>query len=110
MGRTIFYSWQNDLDHRSHRYFIEKCLSYSKRLPVEVTNNSPEFADPILFKIMCATFIRHSYFYVKEDGKIYVNEPKVQKLNRAASPLLGARDVKILNGQTLSRKVDDVLG
>ena len=26
MGRTIFYSWQNDLDHRSHRYFIEKCL------------------------------------------------------------------------------------
>lgn len=89
--------------------FIEKCLAYSKRLPVEVTNNSPEFADPILFKIMCATFIRHSYFYVKEDGKIYVNEPKVQKLNRAASPLLGARDVKILNGQTLSRKVDDAL-
>ncbi|MBE6423576.1 glycerol-3-phosphate 1-O-acyltransferase PlsB [Succinivibrio dextrinosolvens] len=89
--------------------FIEKCLSYSKRLPVEVTNNSPEFADPILFKIMCATFIRHSYFYVKEDGKLYVNEPKVQKLNRAATPLLGARDVKILNGQTLSRKVDDVL-
>ena len=83
--------------------FIEKCLSYAKRLPVEVTNNSPEFADPILFKIMCATFIRHSYFYVKEDGKLYVNEPKVQKLNRAATPLLGARDVKILNGQTLSR-------
>lgn len=26
MSRTIFYSWQNDLDSKSHRYFIEKCI------------------------------------------------------------------------------------
>lgn len=26
MARTIFYSWQNDLDSKTHRYFIEKCL------------------------------------------------------------------------------------
>ena len=26
MARTIFYSWQNDLDCKTHRYFIEKCL------------------------------------------------------------------------------------
>ncbi|MGN0612261.1 MAG: hypothetical protein ACI4JB_00030 [Porcipelethomonas sp.] len=26
MARFIFYSWQNDLDCKTHRYFIEKCL------------------------------------------------------------------------------------
>lgn len=26
MARSIFYSWQNDLDGKTHRYFIEKCL------------------------------------------------------------------------------------
>lgn len=26
MDRSIFYSWQNDLDSNTHRYFIEKCL------------------------------------------------------------------------------------
>ena len=86
--------------------FVQKCITYSNRLPVEVTNNSPEFADPILFKIMCDTFIRHKYFYIKEDNKIYVNAEKVQKLNKAASPLLGARDVRILNGKVLARKND----
>ncbi|MGN0903143.1 MAG: glycerol-3-phosphate 1-O-acyltransferase PlsB [Succinivibrio sp.] len=86
--------------------FVQKCLTYSKRLPVEVTNNSPEFADPILFKIMCDTFIRHKYFYVGENGTITVNSEKVEKLNRAASPLLGARDVRILNGRALTRRLD----
>ena len=86
--------------------FVDKCIAYSKRLPIEVTNNSPEFADPILFKIMCDTFIRHKYFFIKEDNKIYVNKEKVQKLNKAASPLLGARDVRILNGRVLARKND----
>ena len=87
--------------------FVNKCITYSKRLPVEVTNNSPEFADPILFKIMCDTFIRHKYFEVKEDKTIYVNKEKVEKLNKAASPLLGARDVRILNGRVLTRKYDE---
>ena len=35
--------------------FTENCLTYAKRLPLDVTNNSPEFADPILFRIMCET-------------------------------------------------------
>lgn len=26
MAKTIFYSWQNDLDSKTHRYFIEKCI------------------------------------------------------------------------------------
>ncbi len=86
--------------------FVQKCLTYSKRLPIEVTNNSPEFADPVLFKIMCDTFIRHKYFSVSENGTITVNTEKVQKLNNAASPLLGARDVRILNGRNLVRRYD----
>lgn len=86
--------------------FVQKCIIYSKRLPTDVTNNSPEFADPILFKIMCDTFIRHSYFYTKEDGKIIVNKEKVEKLAQAATPLLRAKDVRILNGRSLSRKLD----
>lgn len=27
MARIIFYSWQNDLEGKTHRYFIEKCLN-----------------------------------------------------------------------------------
>ncbi len=86
--------------------FVQKCIIYSKRLPTDVTNNSPEFADPILFKIMCDTFIRHSYFYIKDDGKIIVNKEKVEKLAQAAAPLLRAKDVRILNGRSLARKLD----
>ena len=26
MTRIIFYSWQNDLEGKTHRYFIEKCI------------------------------------------------------------------------------------
>ncbi|MBO6258238.1 MAG: glycerol-3-phosphate 1-O-acyltransferase PlsB [Succinivibrio sp.] len=78
--------------------FVKKCLVYARRLPMEVTNNSPEFADPILFRIMCDTLIRHSYIFINEDKTIRINPEKLMKLTRAAEPLLGARDVKILNG------------
>ena len=26
MSRTIFYSWQSDIEPNKHRYFIERCL------------------------------------------------------------------------------------
>ena len=81
---------------------IDNCLKLAKRLPEDVTYNSPEFADPIMFRILCNTFIRHAYFTVREDGTIDPNMPKVQKLVRAAEPLLAARDVKILNGQDIN--------
>ncbi|MCR5536406.1 MAG: glycerol-3-phosphate 1-O-acyltransferase PlsB [Succinivibrio sp.] len=80
--------------------FIQKCITYARRLPTEVTDNSPEFADPILFKIMCDTFIRHKYFSVNEDKTIHIYPEKVAKLANAAEPLLGAREVRILNGNT----------
>ena len=55
---------------------------------------------------MCDTFIRHSYFSIKDDGKIIVNKEKVEKLAQAAAPLLRAKDVRILNGRSLARKLD----
>ncbi|MDY6321809.1 MAG: glycerol-3-phosphate 1-O-acyltransferase PlsB [Succinivibrio sp.] len=81
--------------------FIEKCLQYAKRLPVDVTGNSPEFADPIVFKTMCATFVRHKYFTVCSDKTIKIDNAKVGKLAAACEPLLGARDVRILKGQNV---------
>lgn len=80
--------------------FIDTCIMYARRLPGTVTNNSPEFADPVIFKVMCDTFIRHKYFSLDSDKTIFVHSDKVLKLYDAAAPLLGARDVKILNGQT----------
>ncbi len=81
--------------------FVDNCLNYAKRLPLEVTNNSPEFADPILFKIMCDTLIRHQYFKLNDEKKIVVNRIKLLKLANACEPLLGARDVRILNGNQI---------
>lgn len=75
--------------------FIEKCKEVAKKLPKEIST-SPEFADPIMFKIMTDTFIRHKYLSLDENGIIIVNEQKIDKLARATKPLLGAKDVKIL--------------
>lgn len=83
--------------------FVGKCIVYAKRLPLDVTGNSPEFADPILFKIMCDTFIRHKYFSLDADKRITnIDGPKVARLAAACEPLLGARDVRILNGQRVA--------
>ena len=78
--------------------FIEKCLIFAKRLPPSVTNEAPEFVDPILFRIMCSTFKRHNYFFINADKTININPEKVLKLARAAEPLISARDLKILQG------------
>ena len=86
--------------------FIDICFNYAKRLPLDVTNNSPEFADPILFKIMCETLKRHQYITEREDGTINVNHIKLQKLANACKPLLGARDVRLLNGKELLEKTN----
>lgn len=76
--------------------FIDICVELCHKVPNEVTNNSPEFADPIMFNIMCDTFIRHNYFSYNEDKTIKTNPQKIEKLDAAAEPLLAARLVKIL--------------
>lgn len=42
MNKTIFYSWQNDLDKRTHRYFIEKCI---KQALTVVENDAKIYMD-----------------------------------------------------------------
>lgn len=64
MAGTIFYSWQNDLDHKTHRNFIEKCIqkalkSVKKEAHVVVDydrdtkglNGSPDITTTIFDKI-----------------------------------------------------------
>ena len=64
MAGTIFYSWQNDLDHKTHRNFIEKCIqkalkSVKKEAHVVVDydrdtkglNGSPDITATIFDKI-----------------------------------------------------------
>ncbi len=87
--------------------FVDKCLMYARRLPDLVTDNSPDFADPVIFKVMCDTFIRHKYFTISDDNTIKVHNEKVSKLYTAAAPLLNARDVKILNGQATESDDDN---
>lgn len=81
--------------------FIDACIGLCKSVPGEVTNNSPEFADPIMFKIMCETFERHNYFRYLEDKTIDINQPKVNKLAAAAEPLLAAKLVRRLTSEVL---------
>lgn len=78
---------------------IKRCLILAKKLSPEITNNSPEFADPIMFNILCDTFIRHNYFTINENGTIKPNRAKVFKLATATEPLLAATEVKRLYEQ-----------
>ena len=69
--------------------FIESCVRLCHRLPEAITNNSPEFSDPITFRVMSETFVRHRYVYVSEiDGTYTKNPVKLQKLINAVGPLL----------------------
>lgn len=68
--------------------FLQLCAELCRHVPSEITGNSPEFADPIMFKIMFDTFVRHNYFSLNEKNLLTVNPRKVEKLSKAASPLL----------------------
>lgn len=84
--------------------FIKLCVELCHHVPPEVTNNSPEFADPIMFNIMCETFVRHNYFSLTEQRTLKTNPPKVEKLAKAASPLLSAAIVRQLNSEVVDIK------
>lgn len=85
--------------------FIKLCVELCHHVPSEVTNNSPEFADPIMFNIMCETFVRHNYFSISDNGMLTINPPKVEKLAQAASPLLSAAIVRQLNSEVVDIKL-----
>ena len=85
--------------------FIQYCVDLCKQVPSDVTNNSPEFADPIMFDIMCDTFVRHNYFSYLDDDTIKPHHTKVNKLARAAQPLLAAKLVKHLKREIAQIKI-----
>lgn len=85
--------------------FIQYCVDLCKQVPSDVTNNSPEFADPIMFDIMCDTFVRHNYFIYLDDDTIKPHRTKVNKLSRAAQPLLAAKLVKHLKREIAQIKI-----
>ncbi len=69
--------------------FIEQCVKTSQDLPMEITDNSPEFADPVTFRVMTETFIKHNYIYINETDKTFHKNPqKISKLINAVGPLL----------------------
>ena len=87
--------------------FVALCVRICQLLPGEVYNNSPEFADPVVFKIMCNTFIRHHYFKLSVEKTIITNPPKIEKLVLAASTLLGARELRLLTSQNVRWLLDE---
>lgn len=79
----------------SKQEFIDACVDLCHQVPNDVTNNSPEFADPIMFNIMCDTFVRHHYFSYEND-KITPHHAKIHRLAVATEPLLAAKLVRHL--------------
>ncbi len=80
--------------------FIDMCVERCRQIPAEITDNSPEFADPVTFRVMSETLIRHSYIFVRQAqegetagkgakaGVFSKNPVKLQKLENAVGPLL----------------------
>ena len=87
--------------------FIDTCVDLCKKVPSDITNNSPEFADPIMFNIMCDTFIRHHYFEYHDDQTICPHQEKIIRLAHAAEPLLAAKLVRHLKREIAEIKISN---
>ena len=115
MARTIFYSWQNDLEGRTHRYFIEKCLKKAlKDLEKEASiymsydrdtqgvNGSPDITATIFEKIdksvlfICDVSIVNS----NDKGRKMPNPNVLVELGYAASKLGWDRIICLFDGNT----------
>ena len=67
------------------QFAVEKC----NLLPLSITNGSPEFSDPISFKVMFETFVRHNYISInKETFEFTKNISKLDRLIEAIGHLL----------------------
>lgn len=77
--------------------FVALCVEKCKRLPKEITYESPEFSDPITFKVMTETFIRHQYLEFSEDNVLVINNTKIYKLVNAVCPLLPSTILDLLS-------------
>lgn len=115
MARTIFYSWQNDLDNKTHRYFIEKCLkkaltdlekdatiymSYDR--DTKGINGSPDITATIFDKIdKCVLFVCDvSIVNSNAVGRKMPNPNVLVELGYAASKLGWDRIICLFDGNT----------
>lgn len=115
MARTIFYSWQNDLDGKTHRYFIEKCLkkaltdlekdaaiymSYDR--DTKGINGSPDITATIFDKIdKCVLFVCDvSIVNSNAEGRKMPNPNVLVELGYAASKLGWDRIICLFDGNT----------
>lgn len=115
MARTIFYSWQNDLDGKTHRYFIEKCLkkaltdlekaadiymSYDR--DTKGINGSPDITATIFDKIdKCILFVCDvSIVNSNTEGRKMPNPNVLVELGYAASKLGWDRIICLFDGNT----------
>lgn len=102
MTRTIFYSWQNDLDCKTHRYYIEKCLKKAlKNLEKDASiyvdydrdtkgkNGSPDITTTIFDKIDKSVLFICDISIVNSDynGRKTPNPNVLIELGYAASKL-----------------------
>lgn len=115
MARSIFYSWQNDLDSNTHRYFIEKCLKKAltdleKDADIYMNydrdtkgiNGSPDITTTIFDKIdksvlfVCDVSIVNS----NAEGRKMPNPNVLVELGYATSKLGWDRIVCLFDGDT----------
>ena len=101
MSNSIFYSWENDLDHKTHKNFIERCIKCAlNELENEAmvymdydrdTKNrlgSPNIVNTILDKIdKSVLFICDISFVSKTEKKQYPNPNVLLELGYAVSKL-----------------------
>ncbi len=115
MARTIFYSWQNDLERKTHRFFIEKCLkkalsNLEKDASVYMNydrdtkgvNGSPDITATIFEKIdksvlfVCDVSIVNS----NSEGRKMPNPNVLVELGYAASKLGWDRIICLFDGNS----------
>lgn len=77
--------------------FIELAIKRGRELPADITDNSPEFAEPTVFRVMYATLLRHNYITLDDDSDMFTkNELKLMKLVNAVGPLLPVHKIATL--------------
>lgn len=86
MHKTIFYSWQNDIDKKTHRYFIEKCI---KQALAVVENDAKIYMD----------YDRDTMGLM---GSPDISETIFDKIDRS---VLFVCDLSIVNGADSSKKM-----
>ena len=115
MSRTIFYSWQSDVEPSKHRYFIERCLKSAlneleqgANVYMEYDrdtaglNGSPDIAQTIFDKIdKCVLFVCDvSIINLAYQGKKTPNPNVLIELGYAVSKLGWDRVICLFDGNT----------